>query len=377
MEGSSQTPFFNDVDARRGPFRQALLHDARPAPVRHRRVGAARRAHRPRRPRRLRAARRRVPEDVVAERDEHRRPEVLPRPARLADARALRQADDRPRRGHDRRLGPLARVLRVGRGRRHLRVRARYILVHQMAAFNSPVWFNVGFEESPQCACVLHPQRRGHDGVDPRLEHQGGQDLPRRLGLGHQPLEHPRLDGAADQGRHRVGPRVVHARRRLVGRHDQVRRQDAPRGEDGRARHRPPGHPRVHLVQGQGGEEGQRAARRRLRHVDRRRGLPLDPVPERQQLGAADRRLHARRRARRGLAPHRPHDRRAGRRPDPRARAHARDRRGRVAVRRSGRAVRHDDQPVAHVPGVGAHQRVQPVLASTCTSTTRPATSRR
>jgi ribonucleoside-diphosphate reductase alpha chain len=31
-----------------------------------------------------------------------------------------------------------------------------HILVHQMAAFNSPVWFNVGFEESPQCsACFI------------------------------------------------------------------------------------------------------------------------------------------------------------------------------------------------------------------------------
>src|SRR5579864_4879692 len=29
------------------------------------------------------------------------------------------------------------------------------ILVNQLAAFNSPVWFNVGFEEKPQCsACV-------------------------------------------------------------------------------------------------------------------------------------------------------------------------------------------------------------------------------
>ena len=27
-----------------------------------------------------------------------------------------------------------------------------YILLHQMAAFNSPVWFNVGFEENPQCS---------------------------------------------------------------------------------------------------------------------------------------------------------------------------------------------------------------------------------
>jgi ribonucleoside-diphosphate reductase alpha chain len=31
-----------------------------------------------------------------------------------------------------------------------------HILLHQVAAFNSPVWFNVGFEESPQCsACFI------------------------------------------------------------------------------------------------------------------------------------------------------------------------------------------------------------------------------
>src|SRR6201992_3693429 len=31
-----------------------------------------------------------------------------------------------------------------------------HILVHQLAAFNSPVWFNVGFEEQPQCsACFI------------------------------------------------------------------------------------------------------------------------------------------------------------------------------------------------------------------------------
>ena len=31
-----------------------------------------------------------------------------------------------------------------------------YILLHQMAAFNRPVWFNVGFEEQPQCsACFI------------------------------------------------------------------------------------------------------------------------------------------------------------------------------------------------------------------------------
>ena len=43
-----------------------------------------------------------------------------------------------------------------------------YILLHQMAAFNSPVWFNVGFEEQPAVLGLLHPLGRGHDGVDPR-----------------------------------------------------------------------------------------------------------------------------------------------------------------------------------------------------------------
>src|SRR5882724_10431668 len=32
----------------------------------------------------------------------------------------------------------------------------KFILVHQLAAFNSPVWFNVGFEEKPACsACFI------------------------------------------------------------------------------------------------------------------------------------------------------------------------------------------------------------------------------
>ena len=32
-----------------------------------------------------------------------------------------------------------------------------HILLHQMAAFNSPVWFNVGFEEQPAVLGLLHP----------------------------------------------------------------------------------------------------------------------------------------------------------------------------------------------------------------------------
>ena len=53
----------------------------------------------------------------------------------------------------------------------------------------------------------------------------------------------------------------------MHGRHDQVRRQDAAGGQDGRAGRRPSRHPRLHLVQGARGGEGRRAARRRLRHA--------------------------------------------------------------------------------------------------------------
>ena len=62
---------------------------------------------------------------------------------------------------------------------------------------------------------------------------------------------------------------------------------------------------------------------------------------------------------------------------DPRARAHARDLRGGVALRRSGRAVRHDDQPVAHVARTRGASTRATRAASTCTSTTPRATSPR
>ena len=54
------------------------------------------------------------------------------------------------------------------------------------------------------------------------------------------------------------GPGQLHARRRRLGGDDQVRRQDPARGEDGRARRRPPRHRGLHLVQGARGGEGRR-----------------------------------------------------------------------------------------------------------------------
>ena len=99
--------------------------------------------------------------------------------------------------------------------------------------------------------------------------------------------------GAALLRRHRLRPGVVHARCRRLRRHDQVRRRHPAGGEDGRPRRRPPGHRGVHRDQGARGGQDPGAARRRVRHGPRRQGHHQRPVPERQQLGAGHRRVHA------------------------------------------------------------------------------------
>ena len=223
---------------------------------------------------------------------------------------------------------------------------------------------------------VLHPLDRRLDGVDPRLDPARGDHLPRRLGLGPQPLAAPVVEGAALQGRLRVGAGLVHARRGRVGRDDQVGRQDAPRGEDGRARRRPPRRRRVHLVQGRGGAQGARARAGGLRHVARLGRLGVDPVPEREQLGPRHGRVHGGGHGGQGVGAHRAH-RRHGRRdrrargsssrtwPRPRGSAPTR---ASSTTRRSTRGTRRRTR--------GASTR-RTRAASTCTSTTRRATSRR
>ena len=54
---------------------------------------------------------------------------------------------------------------------------------------------------------VLHPLDRRLDGVDPRLDPPRGHHLPRRLGLGRQPLAAALVEGAALEGRLRVAAR--------------------------------------------------------------------------------------------------------------------------------------------------------------------------
>ena len=60
-------------------------------------------------------------------------------------------------REHDRRVGDRRGLFRFRPGRPGLSRRAGYLLLHQHAAFNSPVWFNCGIEPHPQCsACFIN-----------------------------------------------------------------------------------------------------------------------------------------------------------------------------------------------------------------------------
>ena len=315
-----------------------------------------------------------VPGRVVAQRHQHPRPEVLPGHARHARARVVAAPGGRPGGRHHHRLGLSGRLLRRRRRGRGVPRRAQVPHRHP--------------EGGVQLAGVVQHRRAGRapagvacfilsvdDSMDSILNWyvEEGTIFKGGSGVGHQPVPHPLVARAPQGRRHRLGPGQLHAGRRRLGRHHQVRGQDPAGGEDGHPQRRPPRHRGLHLVQGGRGAQGPRAARRRLRHGPRRQGQPLDPVPERQQLGAGHRRVHAGGRGRRRLAPPRRHHRRG--RPDGQGpRPVPPDRPGGVGVRRPRHAVRHHDQPLAH----GGHHRAASTgrtrAASTCTSTTRPAT---
>ena len=195
------------VPPRRWGDHRAALHGTRQASLRRGRVGDPRRRHRRPRPG-LRAARRRVPQDLVAERHEHRHPEVLPRPHGLRRARVLGEADGRPRGRHHRRAGG-ARAATSPRDEDADAFEAEltHILLHQMAAFNSPVWFNVGFEEHPQCsACfILSVEDTMESILDWNTKE--GQIFRGGSGSGINLSNIRALDRAPEQGRHRLRAR--------------------------------------------------------------------------------------------------------------------------------------------------------------------------
>ena len=223
------------------------------------------------------------------------------------------------------------------------------ILVNQYASFNSPVWFNVGFEEKLQCSPASSSRSttrwsRSSTGSGARGSSSAW------LWVGRQPLAPPLLQGAALQGRLRL--------RRVSF----MRGADASAGtikSGGKTRRAAKmvvldvDHPdvRFHLCKSKE-EEKARPRGGRLRHVARLAGLGVDPVPERQQLGARHRRLHGGGGVWIPVESHR-EDRRHRRRYGRRARAAPAGRRLSVEVRRPGCAIRHDDQPWHTCPNTG------------------------
>ena len=294
-----------------------------------------------------------------------------------AGARVVAATGGRPGRRHHQRVGHQGRLLR--RRRRGRGVQRRAEAPRHQPEGGVQLAGLVQHRRQGHAAAgvgVLHPLGRRHDEVDPQLVRRGGHDLPGRFRVGHQPQPHPLVRRAAQGRRHRVGPGELHARRRRVGRHHQERRQDAPRRQDGHPQRRPSRRRRLHLVQGDRGAQGPRAARRRLRHGPRRQGQPLHPVPERQQLGAGHRRVHGGGGRRRRLGSQGGHHgetvaHRQGQGAVPP------DRRRRVAVRRS-RACSSTPRSTSGTPRPTPAASTPATRArSTCTSTTRRATWRR
>ena len=252
----------------------------------------------------VRAARHRGPDDLEPDGDQHRRFEVLPRTARVPGAREQRAPAHRAGGRHHLRLGRRAGLLRDRRGPPQLLGRADAPAGPAEGRVQQPGLVQRRHREAPAGVGVLHQRGQRHDGLDPGPGQDRGHAVQVRLGHGLEPVGHPLLEGAAGRRRHRVGAGLVHARlRRLRGRH-QERRQDPARGQDGDPERGPSRHRGVRGHQGGGGEEGLGPHRRRVRRLLQRAGrrVRLRLLPEREPLGARDRRVHARGGRGQGLA---------------------------------------------------------------------------
>ena len=277
-------------------------------------------------------------------------------------ARAFRQADGRPCGRHDRRLGARGRLLRDRGRRRRVRGRAQPHprqpacrlqltgLVQRRlrgAAAVLSACFILSVEDSMESILSWNTKEgmifRGGSGSGINLSKiRSSKEQLSKGGLASGPVSFMR--GAdAWAGTIKSGGKTRRAAKMVVLDVDHPTSSTS----SGARRKR--------------GGQGRRAGRGRLRHVDRRRGLPLDPVPEREQLRARHGGIPRRRRSRRRVEDDRARQRRDDRHAQ-RPRPDERDRRGGLALRGPGHPVRHDDQRLAHVPEHRPHQRVQPVL---------------
>ena len=236
------------------------------------------------------------------------------------------------------------------------------ILVNQIASFNSPVWFNVGFEEKPQCsACFILSIEDSMDSILDWIRREG---VIFRGGSGSG-INLSRLRSSQEQlskGGYASGPVSF------------MRGADASAGtikSGGKTRRAAKmvvldiDHPDVDEFIWCKAKEERKARVLEQAGYDMSLDSPdwaLDPVPEREQLGPRHRRLHGGGRRGQGVEPHRAH-RRLGRR--------ARSTRARcckdiaeASWQCADPGVQYDTtiNPWHTSPNTRPHQRVEPVL---------------
>ena len=256
-----------------------------------------------------------------------------------------------------------------------------YILLHQMAAFNSPVWFNVGWhpEGSPKMqasACFILSVEdtmesilewntkegiifRGGSGSGINLSRiRGSMEHLSRGGTASGPVSFMRgADAWAGSIKSGGGTRRAAKMVILDVDHPDIREfiWCKAKEEDKAAALRDAGFDMsidgdgFHSIQYQNANNSVRVTDEFMRAAENDERL------------ASARALQRRARRRAGQGPQ----------------AARGDLRGRLALRRSGRAVRHGHQPVAHHARTRAGSTPRTRARSTCTWTTRPATSRR
>jgi hypothetical protein len=237
----------------------------------------------------------------------------------------------------------------------------KHLIIHQKAAFNSPVWFNIGVPGVPQqgSACFIlsvedrwtpsstgTPRKgiifKGGSGAGVNLSRiRSSHELLKGGGTASGPVSFMR--GAdASAGTIKSGGKTRRAAKMVI------LDIDHPDVED--------------FIWCKAIEE-------RKARVLRDAGFDMDldgadshstPVPERQQLGAGDRRVHGGRDRRPGLEPS-PH-RRLGRAHRARPVTCSARSPTRLGVRRPGHAVRHHHQPLAHGVQHRSDQRVESLL---------------
>ena len=254
------------------------------------------------------------------------------------------------------------------------RAELTHLLLHQMVAFNSPVWFNVGFEEHPQCsACFILSVEDNMESILDWIRKEGlvfrggsgsginlsklrsSQEQLAKGGYASGPVSFMR--GAdASAGTIKSGGKTRRAAKMVVLNVDHPDIEEfiwCKQHEEEKAR----------VLQAAGYDMSLDSPDwASIQYQNANNSVRVTDEFMRAVIDDADWDLTARTDGSVVKT-------RARARPD------APDRRGGLEVRRSRHALRHDDERLAHLPGHRADQRLATRAPSTCTSTTRPATS--